>query len=222
MCRRSFFIGACLLLASGLASATVSFGICGTGFTNTSCTTQGAEGSSIDANWELGGTLDADITDPNSAWVGGSAGSTGGQWVAPGDNETASSDSNGVGPFDYTDTFTITAGEVLSTAQITGSFASDNGSTFTLNGHTIDTLSGAGTFSTLTAFTVTDTGADAGFFQLGTNTLEVEVTNGLDSPTGAIVEITSDTIGTLPEPASFGFIGLGLAALGLLGRRLRQ
>lgn len=146
--------GFCLLaMASGLASATtVYLGICGTGFTDTStsstpCTTQGADGSTIDANWTLtGGTGVANITDPNSNWV---ADSTSAQWIAPKADETAGA-TDGAGPFDYTETFTITAGEDLTTALITGSFASDNGSVLTLNGNVIATLSGKGTFTSFT------------------------------------------------------------------------
>ena len=229
MSRSTFFVGACLLLGSGLASATTSFGLCGTGFTNTSCTVQGTEGSSVDANWVLSVSSVVqtnDITEPfatvPNAWVAGSAGSTGGQWDAPGPNETSASTTNGAGPFDYTETFTITAGEILSTAQITGNFASDNGSTLTLNGHTIATLPAVGSFGALTAFTITDTGADAGFFQLGTNTLEVAVSNSVNTPTGVIVEITTDNINTAPEPASSWLIGFGFASIGIIGRRLRS
>jgi len=225
MMTRILTLGCLLTMASGLASATatVYLGICGTGFTDTStsstlCTTQGADGSTIDANWTLtGGTGIANITDPFSTWV---ANSTSAKWIAPSPNETAGS--NGVGPFDYTETFTITAGEDLTTALITGSWASDNGSVLTLNGNVIGTLSGTGTFLSLTSFTI-NTPSD---FLVGLNTLEVAVVNQSATPSGMIMGITTEDINLIsastPEPATFALMGLGLVGLGVARRRLAK
>jgi hypothetical protein len=214
--RRICLIAAGLLAFSGLVSASTAFlGVCGTGFFGTvgACTTLGTEGSSTDVNWELNAGA-ADVTDPFSTWVDGGSG---GRWIAPGPSETSASQTNGAGPFGYTETFTITADEVADTADVVGSFACDNDCTLTLNGNTVATLTGTGQFLSLTGFTI-----DTSFFVAGLNTLEVSVTNAVNTPTGAIVEITTDTISTAPEPGAFGFIGLGLAALSLFGRRLRS
>lgn len=78
MTLRLFLIFTCLLLASGVASAAISFNICGTGFSNTTCTTQAnTTGTGADANFVLEsaptiadgctGTCVAPPTTPDSA-----------------------------------------------------------------------------------------------------------------------------------------------------------
>jgi hypothetical protein len=52
---RAILIGACFLFSAGLASASTTFALCGTGFTNDTCTTQvtTTNGTGVDGNWTL-------------------------------------------------------------------------------------------------------------------------------------------------------------------------
>ena len=86
-----------------------------------------------------------------------------------------------------------------------------------LNG--VDTGSGVVGFAALVPFSI-----NSGF-QAGLNTISFAVVNdpgASPNPTGLRVEIDSATAQLTPEPASFGFMGLGLAAIGIVGRRLRS
>jgi hypothetical protein len=216
--RETIFMGACLLLASGTLSASTAFTLYGTGFDNVGnlLTTAG----SVDGNYTL--TVNPDNGDPNAYLVDSTAYplGPGGPWVAD-DSLSAwiglvSGASVGVpGVYTYQESFDLTAYDP-STAQITGQLAADDSVEVFLNG--VDTGSGTSAFNPLTPFTI-----NSGF-QSGSNTLTfVLVNQGTDpNPTGLRVEIDSATADLVPEPASFGFMGLGLAALGILGRRLRS
>jgi hypothetical protein len=144
-----------------------------------------------------------------------------GPWVPDNANSgwigLASAQSSGVaGTYTYQETFDLT-GLDPTTAQITGQFAADNRVEMFLNG--VDTGSGVVGFAALVPFSI-----NSGF-QAGLNTISFAVVNdpgASPNPTGLRVEIDSATAQLTPEPASFGFMGLGLAAIGIVGRRLRS
>jgi hypothetical protein len=215
--RKTIFMGACLLMASGTLSASTAFTLYGTGFDNLGnlLTTAG----SVDGNYTL--PVNPDSADSNAYLIDSTAFPLGtGPWV-PDDTLSAwiglqSASSNGVpGTYTYQESFDLTAYDP-STAQITGQLAADDSVEVWLNG--VDTGSSAPGFTSLTPFTI-----NSGF-QSGINTLTFVLVNlGPGSnPTGLRVEIDSATAEVAPEPASIGFMGLGLAALGILGRRLRS
>jgi PEP-CTERM motif len=213
-----FFVSVCTLGVSGSLSAATIFGVCGTGFTSNTCGTLAATtGAATDGNWVLSGGT-AFVTDSSGFPIGSgnwAADNSSSSWVSPRGNEQTGSDP--AVTYTYTETFTIPVGDVLSTAIISGLWGTDNSGILLLNGHQIATLPTTGSFNPLTAFSVL---GSSGFFQTGANTLVAQVTN-TTVVSGLRVSVNVATIST-PEPASLGFMGLGLAGLGILGRRLRS
>ena len=216
--RKIIFMGACLLMASGALSASTAFTVYGTGYDNIGnlLTTAG----SVDGNYTL--PVNPDSGDTNAYLVDSTVSplGAGGPWVADDSFSAwiglASTSSVGaVGTYTYQESFDLTAYDP-STAQVTGQLAGDNTVEVFLN--SVDTGLGSTTFASFTPFTISSG------FQAGINTLSFVVVNqGTDpNPTGLRVEIDSATADVAPEPASIGFMGLGLAALGILGRRLRS
>lgn len=159
MTLRLFLIFACLVLASGVASAAISFNVCGTGFSDSTCTTQAAtNGTGVDANWKLESTppvgdcsntpCATPPTTPTSApvteagdfpgtWVADSSTS---DWVSPRTNETGDSDpDSATTPYVYTETFTIPATINPATVVITGLWWVDNYGSILVNGNAVTT-----------------------------------------------------------------------------------
>jgi hypothetical protein len=210
-------------IATGVLSANTLFGVCGTGFTSGACSTQEASGA-VDGNWSL--TSGAESITGTNAYVTQTgqfpfpnwlANTSTGEWVGPQVNGNESNN-DAPGLYLYTETFNLT-GYNLATVVLSGFFAADNSAEIFLNG--VDTGIGTSSFSSLTAINLT-----SGFLQT-TNTITIDVTNSsgtINNPSGLFVELGgTGTLGaTTPEPASFAFMGLGLAALGILGRRLRS
>ncbi len=126
-------------------------------------------------------------------------------WISPG----ASGAINWpVGNYDYQTTFSL-AGDNPATAQLSGSWASDNNGCIYLNGvNTNDCTTFAG-FTSLTSFSITSG------FVAGTNTLDFEVYNG-GGPSGVFAQVsgTANPTSPSPTPESSSWI---LAATGLLG-----
>jgi hypothetical protein len=220
--RQIIICGFLTVIATGGLSASAILGVCGTGFTDGTCGTQAAAGA-VDGNWSLTTSAesiigtDAFITQtgqfPFPFWLP----NTGtGQWIGPQQGGNEANDTAGL--YVYTETFDLTAYS-LPTVVLTGQFAADNGAEIFLNG--ADTGIGTTTFTSLTALNIT-----SGFNQ-GLNTLTIAVTNGFGAsgnPSGLFVELSGTGVLTsaLPEPATFACMGLGLAALGILGRRFRS
>jgi hypothetical protein len=174
----------------------------------------------------------SDTSFPFPNWLSDSSTS---EWISPRASETTDSDPwSATVPYIYTETFTIPATLNASTAVIAGQWSADNYGNIFVNGNQVTAgVDGAipnntGEFATFTAFTLdgSATGTEnAPSLHTGSNTLTFEVFNnnaGTPDVTGLNVQIISATANAAPEPASFGFLGFGLAVLGILGRRLRS
>jgi hypothetical protein len=161
----------------------------------------------------------------NGDWLkDGSSGSTS-QWVGPAALET-SSNPNSTVPYVYQETFNLT-GLWAPSAVITGMWSADNygyvvvnGTEVSINGTGADGIipNSTGEFKTFTSFTLNSSNAN---FLSGINTIQFDVfnnANGSPDVTGINVDIESATANLVPEPATFGIVGLALAALGLLRR----
>ncbi len=150
-----------------------------------------------------GVTSGATTETPNGAYTGNT---TTADWIGP---SSSGNDSFPVGNYDYRTTFSL-AGDNPATAQLSGSWASDNNACIYLNGaNTGDCTPFAG-FGSLTSFSITSG------FVAGTNTLDFVVTNG-GGPTGVFAEVSgtaSPATATTPEPASWMLAASGVLALG--------
>jgi hypothetical protein len=219
MRRTILLLSACVTVASGSLSASVIFGVCGSGFTNGSCGTLAADGAT-DGNFTLSTAVE--IAGPGALvvsqtgfpigshnWIADSAL---GKWIGPHSPEV----NDAPGAYTYTETFDLT-GYNLATVVLTGAFASDNSAVVTLNGS--GTLATSAGFTSLTGFTIS-TG-----FVAGLNTIAFVVTNAAGTtgnPTGLIVDLSGAGTQIAPEPAPMAFVGLGLAAFGFLSLRRRN
>jgi hypothetical protein len=218
---RNLVLAAFLLLASTAIFAT-PIAICGTGFA-ANCgaqinpTTGGADGNfTLIANANGAGTtayVTLNTGFPIPPWLADTAT---GEWIGPdaGGNENVN---DAVGNYYYQESFSLT-GFNTSSVTLSGFWAVDNQGCIYLNGtNTGDCINGVGgaNYSVLTAFSIVN--GQGGAFET------VNTASTSTNPTGVFVELsgTGTLLGAAPEPASFGFVGLGLAALGLARRRLR-
>jgi PEP-CTERM motif len=157
--------------------------------------------------------LTAIATARNGAWTANTATA---DWISPGSSGATSWP---VGNYDYQTTFDL-SGLNPSTAQLSGSWASDNNGCIFLNGANTGDCTGFAAFGSLTAFSIT-----SGFVS-GVNTLDFEVTNG-GGPSGVIAEASGTATAAsgvtgpsnVPEPSSLLMVGASLLGVGGLLRR---
>lgn len=136
------------------------------------------------------------------SWVGNTAAS---QWIGPAANIVEPFDPDWAGDYSYELTFDLT-GLDSGTAQISGSWATDNGSEIFLNGTSTGIVKSGTGYQSLDAFSIT-----SGFVP-GTNTLTFVVNNqndGLDpNPSGIQVNGLQGTAEMVPEMASLAVWGV--------------
>jgi hypothetical protein len=144
-------------------------------------------------------------------WLANNYGSPGSQWIGPaGPNAVGP-----VAPFIYRTTFNLPANANLSTVNITGGWASDDGGTdIKINGTSTGQISPFN--NSLTPFSV-----NSGFV-FGTNTLDFLLTNNGGGPTGLRVDHIAGSFQVVPEPATVAFACFGLMIGGCLCRRGRR
>jgi hypothetical protein len=166
---RIFLIFACLVVASGLASAANSFNLCGTGFSNNTCTAQAnTTGTGVDANFVLesaptiadgcSGTCATPPATPDSsvpvttsgqfpfgasAWTADTTGTGNGfsEWISPHSNQNSGNSDpwSASVPYVYTETFIIPVTINPGTVVIIGEWTADNYGSILVNGNAVTT-----------------------------------------------------------------------------------
>jgi hypothetical protein len=145
---------------------------------------------------------------PFGPWIANNYGSPGSRWIGP--------DQSSFGPagnYVYRTTFTIPNNAILSTASITGDWATDDpGTDIRING--ISTGQTSNFFTALQPFSV-----NSGF-QLGLNTLDFYLTNA-GGPTGLRVDHIRGSV-QIPEPGAIALLCGGFLAVGVARYRRRR
>jgi len=233
---------ASFVLASGLLSAG-TIGVYSAGYTAGGGSKVFAGGT--DGNWTLESGPGGSVSSPfaphvtvgsvlgtfpfsSGAWFkDGSFGSTS-EWVSPDAFETSSNPYSLVTPYVYQETFSLSGLDNPSTVVITGEWSADNYGYIVVNGIPVSTGADGnipnrtGEFKFFTSFVLNSSNAT---FLPGTNTIQFDVfnnPNGSPDVTGINVDIESATADPAPEPTTFGIMGFGLAALGLLRRTAKR
>ena len=148
---------------------------------------------------------------PFPIWMPNNYGTPGSQWIGP-----AGPNANGpVAPYVYRTTFNIPANAILSTASITGDWATDDGGTdIRINGTPTGQTSPFN--NSFTAFSV-----NSGFV-FGTNTLDFHLTNNGGGPTGLRIDHIAGSYQVVPEPTTVALSCVGFIIGGCLCRRGRR
>ncbi len=142
-------------------------------------------------------------------------------WIAPRASYPAGNFvQDAVGLWVFQVNFNLSSNMLPATAAIAGQWMTDNyGAEITLNGTPLGKTTGVDQFSTWTSFTI----GPGSPFVTGLNTLLFTVDNHVPqtglNPVGLRVEFSPGEVQLVPEPATFGLIGLGLLALAALRRR---
>jgi len=145
---------------------------------------------------------------PFGPWIANNYGSPGSRWIGP--------DQSSFGPagnYVYRTTFFIPNIANLSTANITGDWATDDpGTDIRING--ISTGQTSNFFTTLQPFSI-----NSGF-QFGLNTLDFYVTNA-GGPRGLRVDHIKGSF-QIPEPTAIALLCVGFSVVGFALRRPRR
>jgi len=219
------------LMATSAFAVNRSLGIFSTGNNGTTLVTAGNASPGYAITSSPLGAVTPVVTNNNpTAWLHNSptfVNQSSSQWISAQKNGSASDPPFNPTPtatYDYTQTFTLTNNDILSTGDIVFTFAADNRAQVFFNGTLIgSTIGGQNGYVAFSGpFTITSG------FQNGINTLLFVVTNndgataGSGSATGLNVSISTDTISEVPEPsavAAFSVAGLMLGGLLIRGRR---
>jgi hypothetical protein len=217
-----------LLLAVALLASFPAFGGAFT-INNTGLGTAGA----VDSFWTI--TADPDPaavwTDaykvtgspssyPFTAWAANATVAPLSAWIAPRGTYPSSATQDAAGTWVFTTTFTL-SGIIPGTASISGQMWADNAVTdVILNGNSLGITTNPGSLGTATGFTVSSG------FQSGLNTLSFNVLNRITEGAGAgpvgfraqFETGTGEDASQVPEPATFGLIGIGLFGLAAVRR----
>ncbi len=143
------------------------------------------------------------------AWI---ANTTSARWITTPGTANNGGGGNGNNPdrvngtFDYTLTFSLPAGGILSTVSITGTGAADDSAQIFING-TLVSGQATGSYAAAASFTLDSSNAS---FVSGTNTITFRVNNSGGGPTGLIITSLSGTV-FVPE------VGTWLPVLGATG-----
>lgn len=220
-------IAAAALFVSGLASAGTIAGLVNTGAGLTAGSTDTHYSFSV-VGGDFSGLSGAGVvangnTDPFPNWLANTASSS---WLMPTADQSVNYSTSQSSTFTWSLNFDMT-GYDLSSAAITGRWASDNSGVLLLNGTVISTILGNG-YNSWTNFSAINRALTA-----GKNTLSFVVTDDASDTynfTGLRVEFASASanLGTplvtpaVPEPESYAMMLAGLATLGFLIRRRRD
>jgi hypothetical protein len=201
-------IAAVLAASSFLSAHAASI----SGLVNTGSFASGLQDTNYILNGGSFGYVSYDNAWPINPWIANTSAS---KWITPTANQGESLDPVSNGTYTWTLNFNLT-GYNASTASFAGQFAADNEAIVKLNGVTIGTSSGFTSYSSFSA--------NSGF-NAGANKLEFVLTNYAQSsgnPAGLRVEFLQSNVAAVPEPETYAMLLAGLGLIGAIARRRSQ